>query len=190
MDEPVKRTSESGTSNYHFITVWQLANTDCETVYRILEEVDQLDRWWPSVYLDVKILEQGQPGGIGKRVALYTKGWLPYTLRWTFVVTAADFPKGFSLEAQGDFVGTGVWTFRQEGNDCIVKYDWSIAATKPLLRRLSGLLRGVFSANHEWAMRKGKTSLELELRRRLGEPNVPKPPGPTWPHNWLNNKKL
>lgn len=177
-------------AGYHFITRWHFNNTRCEAVYRILEDVEPLARWWPSVYLDVKEREKGQPGGVGKVVELYTKGWLPYTLRWTFRVTRADFPKGFALEAQGDFIGSGVWTFRQEGEDCLVEYDWKISAAKPLLRRLSGLLRSVFSANHEWAMRQGKISLELELRRRAGEPNVPSAPGPTWPHNWLNTKIL
>jgi hypothetical protein len=63
-------------------------------------------------------------------------------------------------------------------------------AEKPLLKKLSWLLRPAFAANHEWAMRKGLESLELELRRRRGELQVPPPPGPTFPHNLLNNKVL
>lgn len=177
-------------ARYHFITIWHFANTRCEEVYRILEDVEPLARWWPSVYLDVKEREKGQPGGVGKLVELYTKGWLPYTLRWSFRVIRAEFPNGFALEALGDFIGTGVWSFEQDGDDCRVTYDWQISAAKPLLRRLSGLLRGIFSANHEWAMRQGKISLNLELRRHRGELKVPPPPGPTWPHNWLNNKIL
>ncbi|MBK6933048.1 MAG: polyketide cyclase [Saprospirales bacterium] len=180
------RTTAAG---YHFITNWRLPGTGCAKVYGVLEDVETLAAWWPSVYLDVRVREKGQPGGVGKVVELYTKGWLPYTLRWTFRVTAADFPNGFSLEAQGDFAGQGVWTFRQEGPDCLVQYDWKIAAEKPLLRYLSWLFRPVFSANHFWAMRQGNLSLALELRRRRGE-QVPPPPGPTWPHNWLNNKIL
>ncbi|MCB9294333.1 MAG: hypothetical protein H6559_14605 [Lewinellaceae bacterium] len=90
-------------SAYHFITRWQM-EASCEEVYRILEDVDGLARWWPSVYLDVRVLEKGRPGGVGKVVELYTKGWLPYTLRWKFRVTEADFPNGFSLEAFGDFL--------------------------------------------------------------------------------------
>lgn len=177
-------------ASYHFLTQWYFPNTRREEVYRILEDVEPLARWWPSVYLDVKEREKGQPGGVGKVVELFTKGWLPYTLRWSFRVTRAEFPHGFALEALGDFIGTGVWAFEQEGPDCLVTYDWQISAAKPLLRRLSGLLRGIFSANHEWAMRQGKISLDLELRRYRGELNVPAPPGPTWPHNWLKNKIL
>ncbi len=173
----------------NFLTTWRV-RANREEVYRILEDVDALPAWWPSVYLDVKVREKGQPGGIGKLVEVYTKGWLPYSLRWHFRVTASNFPSGFSLRAMGDFVGTGVWEFRQDGEYCIVTYDWRISAEKPLLKKLTWLLRSIFSANHEWAMRKGLESLELELLRRRGEQQVPPPPKPTFPHNFLNNKIL
>jgi hypothetical protein len=151
---------------YHFTTRWRI-NASCERVYRILEDVASLPDWWPSVYLDVKVLEKGQPGGVGKVVALYTKGWLPYTLRWQFRVTSAEFPTGFSLEAWGDFVGKGIWTFRPVSDEWSeVIYDWEITAEKPLLKKLSWLLRPVFSANHHWAMRMGEKSLKLEIMRR------------------------
>lgn len=181
---------EKPATDYAFLTTWRLPGTTCEGAYRILEDVDALARWWPSVYLDVAVREPGKPGGVGKLVELYTKGWLPYTLRWSFRVTATEFPNGFALQALGDFVGTGVWAFRQDGADCVVTYDWRISAAKPLLRRLTWLLRPLFSANHEWAMRQGLQSLLLELRRRRGERDVPKAPGPTWPHNWTNNAVL
>ena len=169
------------TNNYHFVTHWRMRST-CEEITEILHDASGLTRWWPSVYLDVRVLDTGDERGIGRVVGLYTKGWLPYTLRWSFRVTAVEFPRGFALQASGDFVGTGVWTFEQEGADCIVAYDWRISAEKPLLRRLSWLLRGIFSANHHWAMRKGFESLQLELRRRRGETGVPAPPRASWPH--------
>lgn len=180
-------TLQSETADYHFITTWRV-HASREEVYGLLEDVDSLAEWWPAVYLDVKVRDKGQPGGIGKLVSLYTKGWLPYTLRWDFRVTATDFPNGFALRASGDFVGEGVWRFQQEGDTCVVTYDWRISAEKPILKKLTWLLRSVFSANHEWAMRKGFESLELELRRRRGESHVPPPPAPTFPHNVLNNR--
>lgn len=174
---------------YHFITHWEIPAT-CAEVYNTLKEADDLSRWWPSVYLDVKTLERGDTDGRGKLVSLYTKGWLPYTLTWQFRVTEVhpdDF-SGFSLQALGDFVGRGIWTFEQRGDTCHATYDWLIEAEKPLLKYLSFLMKPLFSANHEWAMRKGLTSLLLELRRRRGESGVPKPPPPTFPHNWIRNK--
>jgi hypothetical protein len=172
---------------YHFISRWHVEATP-EEVYHTLEDVNELTRWWRSVYLDVKILEKGQEGGVGKLVELFTKGWLPYTLRWKFRVTHTEFPKGFSLEAIGDFEGRGIWTFTPTTTGTEIIYDWKIEAQKPLLKKLSGLIKPIFSMNHEWAMAKGFESLALELRRRKGEKNVPEPSVPTFPHNFLDNR--
>ncbi|MCB9283550.1 MAG: SRPBCC family protein [Lewinellaceae bacterium] len=172
--------------SYHFTTYWLVDGTP-EEVYRIIEDVDHLAEWWPSVYLKVKVLEPGAPGGVGKVVDLFTKGWLPYTLRWQFRVTEAHFPNGSALEAWGDFVGSGRWTFQAgpQSDQCQVTYDWRIEATKPILKYFSFLLRPIFSANHFWAMRKGEESIKLELRRRrASSPEeraaIPKPPPPTF----------
>lgn len=181
-------------SQYQFFTRWEVESTP-EEVYRILEDVNILCDWWPSVYLDLQVLEKGQPGGVGKHVALYTKGWLPYTLKWAFVVTETSFPTGFSLQAIGDFEGRGIWRFQAipDTNRCEITYDWRISAEKPLLKYLSFLLKPLFAANHHWAMRQGGKSLKLELLRRnvISEEeriNIPAPPPPTFPHNRLNNK--
>lgn len=154
-------------SQYHFITHWNVEASPAE-VYHFLEDVTLLPVWWPAVYLDLIITNPGQTGGIGKEVTLYTKGWLPYTLLWKFRVIATDFPQGFVLEAFGDFVGKGIWTFSEGSTPehCNITYDWKIQAEKPLLKYLSFLLKPIFAANHLWAMRMGEISLKLELRRR------------------------
>jgi hypothetical protein len=152
------------TNEYHFITIWRVEGAINE-VADILKEATELPRWWPSVYLDVKVLEPGNQDGIGKVVSLHTRGWLPYTLRWQFRVTESRYPKGFSLEAWGDFNGRGIWTLEQDGRCVNVIYDWKIRADKPLLRALSFIFKPVFSANHRWAMARGEESLKAELAR-------------------------
>jgi hypothetical protein len=87
-------------------------------------------------------------------------------LRWTLLVTEPITETGDALTAAGDLVGGGRWTFRQDGPQVVVIYDWRVRASKPLLRRLTWLLRPVFAANHRWAMARGEESLGLELRRR------------------------
>jgi hypothetical protein len=171
-----------GFNDYHFLTVWRVRGTVAE-VRKILSDAASLPRWWPSVYLSVEVLEPGDAEGLGKRVELFTKGWLPYTLRWGFVTTriAAD---GFTLEPWGDFAGRGIWRFVQVGEDVDVAYDWKIAARKPLLRVLSPLLKPLFRANHHWAMARGEESLRLELLRRRARTDeerarIPAPPPPT-----------
>jgi len=168
---------------YHFVTRWRVRGSRRE-VAEVLGDATQLPRWWPSVYLDVQVVQEGDEGGVGRVVDLWTKGWLPYTLRWRFTTTRSGGVDGFALAADGDFRGAGVWTFTQVGAYVEAEYDWRITAEKPLLRRLTWLLRPAFSANHRWAMRKGERSLELELaRRRLPAADaelVPAPPGPTF----------
>lgn len=171
-------------NDYHFITRWRVAGT-VEEVSALLADAADLPRWWPAVYLDVRVLRPGGPDGVGREVELFTKGWLPYTLRWRFRVTANRAPHGFALEARGDFVGRGVWSFAQEGAEVAITYDWRISAEKPLLRALSFLLKPIFAANHHWAMARGAESLALELRRRRARDDaeraaVPPPPGPTF----------
>ena len=182
-------------NDYHFITTWRIAATP-EEISDVLADAHSLARWWPSVYLRVRVVEDGDGQGVGKVVDLWTKGFLPYTLRWQFRVTESDPPHGFRLEASGDFLGRGIWTLRSEagpgdpgGPLTLVTYDWLVNAEKGVLKTLSPIMKPIFSANHRWAMARGERSLQLELARRhaADDPTVraalPPPPGPTFPHN-------
>jgi hypothetical protein len=178
------------TNTYHFITHWQVKSTLAE-VNDVLGNALDLVRWWPSVYLDVKQLAKGEESGVGRVISLYTKGWLPYTLKWQFRVTESHYPNGFAITALGDFVGRGVWTFKQEGENVLITYDWNILAEKPLLKYLSFIMKPIFGANHRWAMQKGYESLQIELQRRHATTSserqlVPPPPPPTFA--WLTPK--
>ena len=182
-------------NDYHFITVWMIPATPDE-VSEVLGDAPGLARWWPSVYLDVHQVAPGDADGVGKVVDLWTKGFLPYTLRWRFTVTQSKPPEGFRLQASGDFVGRGIWTLRPEagrgepgGPRTSVTYDWLVIAEKGVLKRLSLAMKPIFKANHRWAMARGEESLKLELARRhaAADPTIraaiPAPPGPTFPHN-------
>lgn len=169
-------------NDYHFITHWRVQGTVRE-VADVLSDAADLVRWWPAVYLQVKVLEPGDERGLGKVVDLYTKGWLPYTLNWQFRVTEVK-TDGFTLVAWGDFDGRGIWTLRQNGVWVEITYDWKIKAEKPLLRYFSFLIKPLFAANHRWAMARGEESLKLELTRRRAPSEqihalIPPPPAPT-----------
>jgi hypothetical protein len=170
-------------NSYHFVTRWRVAGSP-EEVYTLIDNAPDLARWWPAVYLDVKEIEPGDAQGLGKVVRLHTKGWLPYTLRWQFRTVEKEFPRRLALEAWGDFVGRGLWTFTPAGDGVDVTFDWDIRADKPLLRLFSFVLGPIFAANHRWAMARGEESLKLELARRhapdeAARARVPPPPGPT-----------
>jgi hypothetical protein len=169
-------------NHYHFISQWRVEGT-CGEVADILGDPLALTRWWPSVYLAARETAPAGPDGLGLRIALHTKGWLPYTLRWELEVVDARYPYGLTIVARGDFDGRGVWRFEQDGRVVNITYDWQLAAEKPLLRQLSAVIKPVFAANHRWAMAQGEESLRLELQRRRAASDavraaIPPPPGP------------
>jgi hypothetical protein len=175
-------------NEYHFITEWRFT-ASIQEIREILADASDLPRWWPSVYMEAERTKTGDANRVGEVIRLYTKGYLPYTLRWDFTITKAE---PLTLEAKGDFVGRGIWGFEQQGDTVIVKYDWKIAAEKPLLKRLTGIMRPLFSWNHHWAMEMGQKSIELELARRRAKTEaereaVPPPPPatPSHPIAWL-----
>jgi uncharacterized protein YndB with AHSA1/START domain len=186
-------STRRASNEYAFLTTW-IVPAAAEEIVDVLGDAAALSRWWPSVYLKATVVEPGDERGLGRVVDLHTKGWLPYTLRWRFRVTESDPPRGFAIEASGDFVGRGVWTLTPEaaagapgGTRTRVEYDWRIVAEKGLLKRMSFLLKPVFAANHRWAMARGERSLLIELARRHAAPDptvlaaIPAPPGPTFP---------
>ena len=180
-------------NDYHFLTRWRVAG-DVKEVADIIEDALSLPRWWPAVYFEVKQIEPGGEGGVGKLIGLRAGGWLPYTLNIHFHTVESRYPHGFTMKATGDLEGTGIWTFEQDGPNVNVTYDWTIRANKPLIRRLSFFLKPIFRSNHNWTMRRGEESLKLELlRRRARMPEeaerVPNPPRPAFPLR-LFQKKL
>jgi hypothetical protein len=174
------------TNDYHFIHRWRIPSATAGEVYEILSDATGLPRWWPSTYLDVKKLEAGAADGVGSLYEVYTKGWLPYTLRWKLLTAAVNRPHGLTIKAvDGDFDGVGVWDIKQNGADVAVTFDWTVRADKPLIRAFSFMLKPLFRFNHNWCMKRGETSLRLELARRHAPTpetaaRVPPPPGPTF----------
>src|SRR5215510_1428906 len=167
-------------NQYHFIDRWRVEG-DVNEVADILEDALALPRWWGSVYFEVKEIEPGEKHGIGKLISLRAGGWLPYTLRINFRTIASNYPHGFTMDATGDLEGLGIWTFAQDGSFVNVTYDWTIKANKPIIQKLSFLLKPIFRSNHNWTMNRGQESLKLELRRRRAQSSdalarVPLPP--------------
>jgi len=152
-------------NRYHFVDRWRVEG-DLKEVADILEDALALPGWWGSVYFDVKEIEPGGEGGIGKLISLHAGGWLPYTLRINFRTIASNYPHGFSMDATGDLEGLGIWTFEQDGDFVNVTYDWTIRANKRIIEKLSFLLKPIFRSNHNWTMKRGAESLRLELLRR------------------------
>lgn len=151
-------------NEYAFLTQWRVEGNP-EEVFRVIEDTDAYPRWWGRVWLAVERIEEGDANGLGRRYRLFTQGWLPYRLRWESRTVEKVFPSRIAIEAVGDFVGRGIWTFESDGAFTNVTYDWRLRADKPVIRALSFLLKPLFRWNHNWAMARGLDGLRAELDR-------------------------
>jgi hypothetical protein len=115
------------------------------------------------VYRTARVIEPGGEHGLGRVVAVTTKGFLPYTLRWTYRVTQVDYPHTSTIVASGDLEGDGHWEFVQNGDYVDITYEWSVRANYPLIRRFHKLLAPLFAANHNYTMRDGLRGLRKQL---------------------------
>ncbi|WP_418153907.1 hypothetical protein [Actinoalloteichus caeruleus] len=176
-------------NDYAFDSRWEVPGLVAD-VAEVLFDPMTLPEWWPSVYRTVDRVDGSPPDAppaVGSAYDLHTTGWLPYTLRWRLTVESVG-RDTCSLTASGDLVGRGVWRLRQlTPTSTEVRFDWRVRADKPLLRDLSTLVKPVFAANHQWAMRQGDRSLRLAIARRSATLNgdvaalaaIPAPPPPT-----------
>lgn len=152
---------------FRIVTTWTVEGTIAEAA-AILQDSASLPRWWSEVYLGTEIVAPGGENGIGRKVAVHSKGWLPYHLHWTATLEDNRSPETWTVSATGDLDGRGVWRLTQKGPLARIEYDWEVRAERPILRLLSPLLKPLFAWNHRWAMAKGEAGLKRELARRRG----------------------
>jgi hypothetical protein len=157
-----RERSAMSNDEYRFTTHWRVQGT-CERISDVLGDTDRIARWWPSVYRECNVVERGGLHGLGRRVAVTTKGFLPYAIRWRFTVVEEFYPHGSRIVADGDLEGEGRWTLTQDGDEVDITYDWRVRANKPLLRGFGRWLRPLFAANHDYTMRQGLRGLRAEL---------------------------
>jgi hypothetical protein len=172
-------------SDYVFHSTWRIPG-ELEEVRSIIADGADYPRWWPAFCLAAREVEPGDERGIGRRVEVWAKGWLPYTLRWTYRALEPPTSNQARVEVRGELDGQGTWTFRQEGPDVVAELLWEVTAHKRAIRLLSPLLKPLFESNHYWCMRRGEQSLRLELARRhaptpAARAAVPAPPDPAFP---------
>lgn len=71
----------------------------------------------------------------------------------------AERPARILIRLSGDFDGTGEWRLAETPDGTEAVLDWRPRVNKPLIRRLTPLLRPLFRANHVWAMRRGERQI-------------------------------
>jgi len=171
----------------HILTRWELEASPQE-VFDLIADAPSYPLWWPSVFLESRVLEPGDEEGRGRLVEVRAATFLLASVRWRYRVTAVHAPGRLAVEATGDLEGLGLWTFEARGRNTVVRFNWRGRVARAPFRQLPTFLGPLTRACHRWGMERGFTSLLLEVwRRRTDDPEardwLPRPPGPTFPRN-------
>jgi hypothetical protein len=143
---------------YHFTTRWRVKGP-IQVVYDILKDGPKYADWWrPAYRSSIKVGPE--------KVASTVRAKLPYTLKFDTELIREQPPKELALRSTGELVGTGLWKLRQVDSYTEVDFIWDVSAEKPIIRRLSFLLKPLFNWNHDWVMKVGERGLQEEVNRR------------------------
>src|SRR5579862_488004 len=105
---------------YKFLDRW-VAPYPIERVYATVGEPVGYPRWWSGVFLEAT--GDSGPPAVGNRVAVVSRGFLPYKLRFTLETTEVEPPTRLRTVLQGDFEGSGEWHLREENGNTIAELD-------------------------------------------------------------------
>jgi uncharacterized protein YndB with AHSA1/START domain len=144
-------------AEYQFVDTWDVP-LPIEEAYDLLGDPLRYPEWWPEAFPAA----EGDPGPPtpGNRVDVVSRGFLPYTLRWTLTCVEVERPTRIDARMDGDFVGTSTWTLTEvDGGTTRAVLDFRPSVTKRGVRELSPLLRPLFRANHRWAMARGQDAV-------------------------------
>jgi hypothetical protein len=156
----VRRSSPTGSRNgspghYRFRNVWRVPATPEET-YLALCRLPEYPIWWPEVK-EVHCVDRA-----GFRVRC--RSFLPYDLSFVIHEPQVDPASGVLMaRLTGDLEGYSRWTVTGNGEGSDVVFDEEVVTAKPLLKRLSRVLRPALHANHALMMRHGESGLRAHL---------------------------
>jgi ribosome-associated toxin RatA of RatAB toxin-antitoxin module len=155
-------------NQYSFVTIWKIQAT-LEDVWNVIADAEHYPDWWKAV-VRIEIVDRGDAQGVNFLADQTWKGVLPYRLSFRSRTTAVDYLKSIELEASGDLVGKGKWTFTSAEEIVTVQYNWDVATSQAVLNRLAFALKPILAWNHDEIMCWGALGLAERLNAKLIDP--------------------
>ncbi len=152
-------------SDYHFVTKWKV-KAPVAAVWAEINNPEEWPLWWRYVR-KVDLLKAGNAEGVGSLRRFEWTSALPYRLAFDLETTVVDPFKRLEGQASGELEGVGIWTFQEEGEWTVLRYDWIVKTNKQWMIHLAPLLRPMFSWNHEKVMEVGRKGLGQRLNTRI-----------------------
>ncbi|SDS85174.1 Polyketide cyclase / dehydrase and lipid transport [Brevibacterium siliguriense] len=159
-DHVTPRTGES--APFHFDDRW-IVEAGIESVWAVLERVDQWPQWWPGL----TAAERVGPGHVdddaadisvaaGSRARLVVRAPIGWSLRFSIEVDEVDAPHLIRFRSNGDLRGEGRWSLTASEAGTTIDALWCVTTSRAVvrvMRPLSGLMHGAVMAAGERGLR-------------------------------------
>lgn len=154
---------------------WELG-APVDEVSAVLAELVDFARWWPSSWLEATEVATGAASGLGRVVAVRSRGRSPEVFEWAARCVSSEVA-AWTWQLFGDLEGTLRIEARAEGQRTVAEVVWEVAVERAELR---GSLFGatVFAVDLGWMMARGEEALRIELARRVSDEGHAPPRGP------------
>jgi len=148
---------------FHFITLWHF-DVPVQQVWDQLNKPEEFPRWWPG-FERAQVIRT-TPEHIGSITEYRVRGDFSFVFDFQLEVIEYEEPERMKLRATGDFIGTGEWRLRPDGDGTAVTYLWNVAQRHRWIGWLS-LLPGArtrIEQSHDRVMTEGGRNLAAILQ--------------------------
>lgn len=147
---------------FHFITLWHF-DAPVQQVWNELNKPEAFPQWWPG-FERAQII-RSTPEHVGSITEYRVHGDFNFIFDFQLELIEYHEPERMKLRATGDFIGTGEWRLRPDGDSTAVTYLWNVALRQPWIGWL-GLLPGArarLEQSHDRVMTEGGRNLAAIL---------------------------
>lgn len=152
--------------DFDMTTEWKF-RVEPEELTEIVLDPERLDQWCSNVFLKGDVIERGRPDGLGMKMHLHAKGWLPFSFDFFAEITELVRHKSMIITLTGDFEGVGESSTEPIGDGfCNSEMRWKVDVNQPHIKPLIKFLKPIGRLNHDWAVRRVCMQLQKEIDRR------------------------
>ena len=145
-----------------------LFDAPAATVWRETVTVTAYPLWWPAIK-KVVFHGNGEQLHEGSIVEYHLRGFLPYTLVFSTLITACVPNSYIQMEAFGALQGVGRTLLQETDGVSRASFHWDVSLTSPLLRWVGRWrpLHALFSANHDYCMRQASRLMKARVENAV-----------------------
>ncbi len=152
-------------AKYSWDTTWRI-RAPIQDVWEAIYDTAEWPKWWRFVEKAEEVAP-GDASGIGSVWRYVWKTRLWYKIRFDMRTTRVEPRAALEGRASGKVAGSGLWTFFQQGDVCVVRYQWNIETNVWWMNLFAPLLRPFFNWNHDAVMKEGGEGLAKRLNTEL-----------------------